>query len=72
MWTIEKELKGENAMRRFKLVFKSGPTVVAEVIGKEDYTGSDQIPVGELSKQVLETEAFVERLTGLRLHIEMV
>lgn len=56
---------------RFKLVFKRGPKVVAEVEGVRPVAPSE-ITLAELQDKVIETEAFIEKMTGLRCHIEQI
>lgn len=53
----------------FKLVFKRGQETVAEVQGHE--IDSDNVTVADMQR-VIETEQFLEKLTGLRVHIEQV
>lgn len=57
---------------QFKLTFKSGTKTVAVVLGHENKIEAATITVEDVIEKVLETEAFVEKLTGLRLHIEQV
>jgi hypothetical protein len=54
----------------FRIVFKKGPKVVAEVEG--DGKDAGQLTVQEVTETVVATEQFLERLTGLRVHIEQV
>ena len=54
---------------KFKITFKRGPETVAEVVGYEK--SSDHLTLGEMEK-VIPTEQFLEKLTGLRVHIEQV
>ena len=53
---------------RFKLTFKFGPTVIAIVQGHERQMGA--MNVGDVTDRIVETEQYLERLTGLRVHIE--
>lgn len=55
---------------KFKLTFKRGPKVVSEVDGHEVDTGD--LTVADCYERIIETEQFIEKLTGLRLHIEQV
>lgn len=57
---------------QFKLTFKQGTKTVAEVIGREDCPNAANLTLEELHDGVVKTEQFVEKLTGLRLHIEQV
>jgi len=50
---------------RFKIRIKKGLETVAEVKGILE----SDVKVSELEK-IIETEQFLERLTGLRVHIE--
>ena len=50
-----------------KIVFKQGPKVVAEVAGEI----TSGVTVHEVATEVVKTEQFLERLTGLRVHIEV-
>jgi len=54
----------------FRIVFKKGPKIVAEVIG--DGKDAGDLTVAEVTEKVLETEQFLERLTGHRVQIEQV
>ena len=54
---------------RFNITFKRGPNTVAVVEGQRAIQLED-ITVGEVTEDVLRTEKFLERLTGLRVHIE--
>lgn len=56
---------------RFKVTFKRGQRTVAEVLG-QDEVDVTRLTVGEVVQQVTETEQFLEKLTGLRVHIEQV
>ena len=55
---------------RFQIVFKRGQTVVATVAGIKE-TDGEHLTVGEL-EQVIPTEQLLEKLLGLRVHIEQV
>jgi len=55
---------------KFKLTFKQGVQDVAVIIGVRDVKGSE-ITLAELDR-IPEVEAFIEKLTGLRLHIDQV
>lgn len=51
---------------KYKLTFKLGPKVVAEVEGRE--MDADAVRVGD----ILKAEECIERVTGLRLHVEQI
>ena len=53
---------------RFKLTFKLGPKVVAVIEGLE--RPAEVLVVGDVTERVIETEQYLERLTGLRVYIE--
>lgn len=55
---------------KFKITFKRGLKIVAEVTG--DAKDASDLTVGEVVERVIETEAFLEKLTGCRVHIEQV
>lgn len=58
---------------QFNVTFKRGNKVVATIKGNELPEGtSKNLTVGELVEKVQETEQFLERLTGCRVHIEQV
>jgi hypothetical protein len=57
---------------QFKLTFKQGTKTVAEVLGLADKIDAGNLTVEEVTEKVTETEQLIERLTGLRLHIEQV
>lgn len=56
---------------RFKLTFKSGPNVVATVDGVREVDG-DIVTVQDVTEGVIAAEQLLEKLTGLRVHIEQV
>jgi hypothetical protein len=53
---------------RFALVFKSGVTEVARVEGRP--RPADLLTVEDVQEKLIACEQYVERLTGLRMHIE--
>lgn len=55
-------------MLKFKLTFKRGNEVVAVVEGRE--RPENALTVGDVGERLIETEQYLERLTGLRVHIE--
>ena len=55
--------------RKFRIVVKQGTKTVAEIEGREGV--ADKITIGELAEKTVETEAFLERITGLRFHINL-
>lgn len=54
----------------FKIKFLKGTKVIAEIIG--DTKGAEDLTVAEVTERVIETEQFLEHLTGHRVHIEQV
>ncbi len=54
---------------RFKITFKFGVATVAVIYSPRN--SASDLKVSELEK-ILDTEKFLERLTGLRVHIEEV
>lgn len=54
----------------FKVTFKKGLKTIAEVQG--DAKDAANLTVGEVTERVVETEQFLEKLTGHRVHIEQV
>jgi hypothetical protein len=61
---------GESEMPelKFKLTFKRGPDTMAEIIGVPRTL--DALTAGDVGERIIETEQYLERLTGLRVHIE--
>jgi hypothetical protein len=57
---------------QFKVVFLSGTKTIAEVEGLKDRIDASNLTVEDVTENVLKTEQFLERLTGLRVHIEQV
>ena len=55
----------------FEVVFKSGNRTVATVEGQREVE-AQHMTVHELGVQVPEAEQFLEKLTGLRVHINVV
>ena len=58
-----------NSKYRLKFVFLRGRERVCEVIGPLEFNANEVTAKGD---DVIQTEQAVERLTGLRLHIEQV
>ena len=54
----------------FRVKFLKGTKVVAEIMG--DTKGGEDLTIAEVTEKVIETEQFLERLTGHRVHIEQV
>jgi hypothetical protein len=52
---------------KFRIIFKRGINTVAQVVGGE--ISKDLLSMADLER-VIETEQYLERLTGLRVHIE--
>ena len=72
---IRKSLRGEvkkEMKLQFKLTFKQGTKTVAEVTGLENRIEAANLTIEDVTENVIKTEQFIERLTGLRLHIEQV
>ena len=55
---------------QIKITFKQGPKMIAEIIGVRNVPGGF-LTVEEVSEKVIETEQFLEKLLGLRAHIEI-
>lgn len=60
-----------NIKLQFRVTFKSGTRTVAVVDGLKDIANGDTITVGDM-ENIIQTERFLERLTGLRVHIDQV
>lgn len=56
---------------QFKVTFKDGPNVVSEVTGRHGGVDAENLTIADVGR-VVETEQFLERLTGLRCHIEQI
>lgn len=56
---------------QFKVTYKNGAKVVSEVLGRECDSAAD-MTLSAVTEKVIETEQFMEKLTGLRCHIEQV
>jgi len=54
---------------KYRITVKKGLTTLHVVEGRP--IPADQITVEEASTKIIETEAFLERLTGLRFHIDV-
>jgi hypothetical protein len=57
-------------LKGFVIKFLLHGIVVAEVSGRDDYKAHESMTRRELFDGVLETEQFLEKLTGYRVHIE--
>lgn len=55
---------------QFRVTFKLGQEVIADVLGREDV--GDSLTIEDVTEHVIRTEQFLERLTGLRVHISQV
>ena len=53
---------------KFRITFKFGPEVIAIVEGRERPIGA--LIGADITYRIVETEQYLERLTGLRVHIE--
>ena len=54
----------------FMVKFLRGTKTVAEIQG--DTKGGEDLTIAEVTEKVVETEQFLEKLTGHRVHIEQV
>lgn len=54
---------------KFEIVFKKGVKTLALVEG--DAKDIDHLTVRDITERVIEAEQFLERLTGLRVHINI-
>ncbi len=54
---------------RFQIVVKEGVNTTATIQGRERVLTAETMTVGD-AQRIPEVEAFLERLTGLRFHIE--
>jgi hypothetical protein len=57
---------------QFKITLKQGTKTVAEITGREDHDIAARLTLAEVVEKVQETEQFIEKLTGLRCHIEQI
>lgn len=57
---------------RYKITVKNGTKTVATIEGREGGVDASTLTVGDVVEGVQEAEAFLERLTGLRFHIDQV
>lgn len=57
---------------QFKVTFKLGTKTIAEIHGREDVVDAGTLTVADVTENVIRTEQFLERLTGLRVHIEQI
>lgn len=55
---------------RYKMTVKNGPKTVATIEGREGGVDASRLTIGDVVEGVAEAEALLERLTGLRFHIE--
>lgn len=53
---------------KFNITFKRGTQTVATVQGLP--VNAEQVSVAEAGEKVIDTEQFLEKLTGLRVHIQ--
>ena len=56
---------------QFTVTFKQGTKTVAEVMGREN-PNAGELTINEVVEEVAKAEQFLEKLTGLRVHIEQV
>jgi hypothetical protein len=65
--------KGRSRLKvRFMLTFKQGPKTIAEVKGMEDVISATGLTLEDVTENVIKTEQFLEKLTGLRCHIQQI
>lgn len=57
---------------QFKITFKSGHATVLQVVGKPGVVSATNLTVDELFTRTIETEQFLEKILGYRVHIESV
>ena len=57
---------------RFRITFKASTETVAVVEGRESGIDAADLTVADVHEGVINAEQFLERLTGLRVHIEQV
>jgi hypothetical protein len=62
----EREVKVQDKLK-FTMVFKSGLQTVGIIAGTP--IPIDRLSAGDVTERVIQTEQFLERLTGLRVHI---
>lgn len=56
---------------KFSITFKNGTRTVAVVEGREGGQDAADLSLGDVAENVSKTEQFLERLTGLRVHINL-
>jgi hypothetical protein len=57
---------------QFTVTAKNGTKTIAEVTGREGGIDAKDLTVEDVCERVIETEAFLEKLTGFRWHIGQV
>lgn len=57
---------------QFQIVAKNGQKVLATIDGRPDLDTAGRLTVEEVVEKVAETEQFLEKLTGLRFHINQI
>jgi len=55
---------------KFRLRFLKGTNVVGEIVGVDRKL--EHFRIDDLADKIIETEQYLERLTGIRVHIEQV
>jgi hypothetical protein len=56
---------------KFNMIFKRGTTTVNTVVGVRECQ-MDQLTLDDVTRRFVEMEQFIEKITGLRCHIEQV
>lgn len=56
---------------QFEVVFKQGTKEVARVTGRRNPDAAS-LTIADVTERVIETEQFLEKLTGVRCHINQV
>lgn len=56
---------------KFNVTFKSGPSTIATVIGIHEVE-RENLTLGELEQVATVIEPLLEKLTGLRVHVDQV
>jgi hypothetical protein len=55
---------------RYKITFKLGHLVKAEVLGEPK--SDEHLTIKDVGERIIETEQYLEKITGLRVHIDQV
>lgn len=57
---------------QFKVTVFQGTKKVTEFVGREGGIDVGRLTIADVTERVIETEQFLEKLTGLRVHIEQI